>query len=45
MLEFYSPLHQTVKVVCYLFQYNRVRVIITKQALQEGWDWPFAYVL
>jgi len=24
---------------------NRVRVIITKQALQEGWDWPFAYVL
>lgn len=24
---------------------NRVRVIITKQALQEGWDNPFAYVL
>jgi type III restriction enzyme len=24
---------------------NRVRVIITKQALQEGWDCPFAYVL
>jgi type III restriction enzyme len=23
----------------------RVRVIITKQALQEGWDCPFAYVL
>ena len=24
---------------------NRVRVIITKSALQEGWDCPFAYVL
>ncbi len=24
---------------------NRVRVIIPKQALQEGWDCPFAYVL
>lgn len=24
---------------------NRVQVIITKQALQEGWDCPFAYVL
>lgn len=24
---------------------GRVRVIITKQALQEGWDCPFAYVL
>lgn len=24
---------------------NGVRVIITKQALQEGWDCPFAYVL
>jgi len=24
---------------------NRLRVIITKQALQEGWDCPFAYVL
>ncbi|CAM5792542.1 DEAD/DEAH box helicase family protein [Castellaniella caeni] len=24
---------------------NRVRIIITKQALQEGWDCPFAYVL
>jgi type III restriction enzyme len=24
---------------------NRVRVIITKQALQEGWDCPFAYIL
>ena len=24
---------------------NRVRVIITKQALQEGWDCSFAYVL
>lgn len=24
---------------------NTVRVIITKQALQEGWDCPFAYVL
>lgn len=24
---------------------NTIRVIITKQALQEGWDCPFAYVL
>lgn len=24
---------------------NRVRVILTKSALQEGWDCPFAYVL
>ena len=24
---------------------NRVRIIITKQALQEGWDCPFAYLL
>ena len=24
---------------------NRVRAIITKQALQEGWDCPFAYML
>ena len=24
---------------------NRVRAIITKQALQEGWDCPFAYLL
>ena len=24
---------------------NRLRVIITKSALQEGWDCPFAYVL
>jgi type III restriction enzyme len=24
---------------------NPIRVIITKQALQEGWDCPFAYVL
>lgn len=24
---------------------NKVRIIITKQALQEGWDCPFAYVL
>ncbi|HUP93202.1 MAG TPA: DEAD/DEAH box helicase family protein [Solimonas sp.] len=24
---------------------NLVRVIVTKQALQEGWDCPFAYVL
>lgn len=24
---------------------NRVRVIITKQALREGWDCPFAYLL
>ena len=24
---------------------NRVRVIITKHALQEGWDCPFAYIL
>lgn len=28
-----------------LAEANRVRVIITKQALQEGWDCPFAYVL
>ena len=28
-----------------LDQTNRIRVIITKQALQEGWDCPFAYVL
>ena len=26
MLEFYSPLHQTVKVVCYLFQYSEAGV-------------------
>ncbi len=24
---------------------NTIRVVITKQALQEGWDCPFAYVL
>jgi type III restriction enzyme len=24
---------------------NRVRVVVTKSALQEGWDCPFAYVL
>ena len=24
---------------------NRIRAIITKQALQEGWDCPFAYIL
>lgn len=24
---------------------NRIRVIITKRALQEGWDCPFAYIL
>jgi len=24
---------------------NRIRVIITKQALQEGWNCPFAYVI
>jgi type III restriction enzyme len=24
---------------------NKIRVIITKQALQEGWDCPFAYIL
>ena len=24
---------------------NRIRAIITKEALQEGWDCPFAYVL
>lgn len=24
---------------------TRIRVIVTKQALQEGWDCPFAYVL
>jgi hypothetical protein len=28
-----------------LAETNRVRVIVTKQALQEGWDCPFAYVL
>ena len=28
-----------------LSETNRIRVIITKQALQEGWDCPFAYVL
>ena len=28
-----------------LSHFNQVRVIITKQALQEGWDCPFAYVL
>lgn len=28
-----------------LSETNRVRVIITKSALQEGWDCPFAYVL
>lgn len=28
-----------------LAESNLVRVIITKQALQEGWDCPFAYVL
>ena len=28
-----------------LSQTNTIRVIITKQALQEGWDCPFAYVL
>ncbi|MGC6518218.1 MAG: DEAD/DEAH box helicase family protein [Candidatus Puniceispirillaceae bacterium] len=28
-----------------LSPFNRVRVIITKEALQEGWDCPFAYVL
>lgn len=28
-----------------LLPHNRVRVIITKEALQEGWDCPFAYVL
>lgn len=28
-----------------LSPHNRVRAIITKQALQEGWDCPFAYVL
>ena len=28
-----------------LSPYNQVRVIITKEALQEGWDCPFAYVL
>ncbi|MBB3235794.1 DEAD/DEAH box helicase [Phyllobacterium endophyticum] len=28
-----------------LSPFNRVRAIITKQALQEGWDCPFAYVL
>lgn len=28
-----------------LSETNRVRAIITKQALQEGWDCPFAYLL
>jgi type III restriction enzyme len=28
-----------------LSQYSAVRVIITKDALREGWDCPFAYVL
>ena len=28
-----------------LLSTNRVRAIITKQALQEGWDCPFAYLL
>ena len=28
-----------------LSEYNQVRVIITKEALQEGWDCSFAYVL
>jgi len=28
-----------------LSQTNQVRFIITKQALQEGWDCPFAYIL
>jgi type III restriction enzyme len=28
-----------------LSEFNDVRVIITKSALQEGWDCPFAYVL
>jgi type III restriction enzyme len=28
-----------------LWPTNRVRFIITKQALQEGWDCPFAYIL
>ncbi|SDO57300.1 DEAD/DEAH box helicase family protein [Phyllobacterium sp. OV277] len=28
-----------------LSPFNRVRAIITKQALQEGWDCPFAYIL
>lgn len=28
-----------------LAEMNRVRVIVTKQALQEGWDCPFAYIL
>ena len=28
-----------------LHEKSRVRIIITKQALQEGWDCPFAYIL
>ncbi|MDE0118698.1 MAG: hypothetical protein OXM55_01660 [Bdellovibrionales bacterium] len=28
-----------------LTEYSRVRYIITKEALKEGWDCPFAYVL
>ena len=28
-----------------LSEYSRVRYIITKEALKEGWDCPFAYVL
>jgi len=27
-----------------LSETNSIRIIITKQALQEGWDCPFAYV-
>ena len=28
-----------------LSEYSRVKYIITKEALKEGWDCPFAYVL
>ena len=28
-----------------LSEYSRVRYIITKEALKEGWDCPFAYIL
>ncbi|MBN8519595.1 MAG: hypothetical protein J0L71_17450, partial [Candidatus Accumulibacter sp.] len=39
MLEFYSPLHQTVKVVCYLFQYITdnldARLILLQRRLAE----------
>ncbi|MBN8520242.1 MAG: transposase, partial [Candidatus Accumulibacter sp.] len=35
MLEFYSPLHQTVKFVCDLFQYNTRRMVETDAHLAD----------